>query len=47
MENNFGKKIQAKQESSLTTVWLKWDPPVPFVNNWLGRQGLQFMQAVT
>ena len=24
----FGKKICAKQESSLTTVGLKWDPPV-------------------
>ena len=25
----FGKKIWANQESGLTTVWLKWDPPVP------------------
>ena len=24
----FWQKIQAKQESSLTAVWLKWDPPV-------------------
>ena len=27
-ETKFWKKIWAKRESSLTTVWLKWDPPV-------------------
>ena len=27
-ETKFWKKIWAKQESSLTTVQLKWDPPV-------------------
>ena len=27
-EKEFWQKIQAKQESGLTTVWLKWDPPV-------------------
>ena len=28
MQRNLATKIRAKQESSLTTVWLKWDPPV-------------------
>ena len=27
------KKIQAKRESGLTTVCLKWDPPVPSIGN--------------
>ena len=27
-KSDFGKKIWAKQESSLTAVWLKCDPPV-------------------
>ena len=31
MQRNLATKIQAKQESSLTAVWLKQDPPVvPF-----------------
>ena len=29
-KNNFGKKIQTKQQSGLTTVQLKWDPPITF-----------------
>ena len=28
MQGNFGKKNWDKWESSLTTVWLKQDPPV-------------------
>ena len=28
MQRNLAKKIRAKQESGLTTVRLKWDPPV-------------------
>ena len=28
MQGNFSQKIWAKQESGLTAVWLKWDPPV-------------------
>ena len=28
IQRNLATKIQAKWESSLTTVWLKWDPPV-------------------
>ena len=31
----FWQKIWGKQESSLTTVWLKWDPPV----KWLTHSG--------
>ena len=27
-QRNLAEKIQAKRESSLTTVRLKWDPPV-------------------
>ena len=30
----FGKKIWPKQESGLTAVWLKWDPPVPFISDY-------------
>ena len=28
IQRNLGTKIWAKWESGLTTVWLKWDPPV-------------------
>ena len=27
-KKQFWQKIWAKQESGLTAVWLKWDPPV-------------------
>ena len=29
-KNDFGKKIRGKQESGLTAVQLKRDPPVPY-----------------
>ena len=42
MENKFWKKIQAKQESGLTTVRLKWDPPViPFKERYRARRLLR------
>ena len=28
IQRNLATKIQAKQESGLTAVWFKWDPPV-------------------
>ena len=39
MQRNLATKIQAKWESSLTAVWLKWDPPVHCSHIFIGSTG--------
>ena len=34
IQRNLATKIWAKRESGLTTVWLKWDPPVYDFNHY-------------